>query len=540
RSRRSSACRDRSGQDASLQRRRLPLGRQLQLDRCQPACHACLLRHPGRTETPSPRPAAGDMQRRWTHGRFRQRGPWRLLLDRGFLRPAVQPAGLLRCQPRAAARHARDLREGVADATDREFPLHAAQRDDGLVHADDRHQQLDAPAACRSGAGDRVLQIDVASVDPCRGPVPRGPAAGRQGLGRDRILRRCARPRGAVCLPWQRGDTGRVPIQAARAAQRTSVSPAFPGPLVTRQRAGRERSDAVRRGRVAAEDEFFRAGGDRGPAMTRRHGWSLALALLCACTSPAAWPAAATQLAAGAGKPAVHAYSGGKLVVQPAVIIAAAKAFRDPDPALQAMVRSALLNTGTQIVAAADGTAYVKTGDIPAEWLRDSSVQVEATYLDYAHDPQIRALIKAVIQRQAKYLIVDPYANAFRQDYTVWERKFELDSLCYPILLAWKYYKVTGDASVFTPEVRAAFLRVLDVMQIEQHHRRRSSYRFKSDTQEAGVNPVAWTGMIWTGFRPSDDPCVYNYLIPAEMMAVQALTALKEIAAVYHDPKMEA
>jgi len=274
--------------------------------------------------------------------------------------------------------------------------------------------------------------------------------------------------------------------------------------------------------------------------MTRRHGWPLALALLCACTSPAAWPAAATHLAASAGKPAVHAYLSGKLVVQPAVIIAAAQAFRDPDPALQAMVRSALLNTGTQIVATADGTAYVRTGDIPAEWLRDSSVQVEATYLDYASDPQVRALIKAVIQRQAKYLIIDPHANAFRQDYTVWERKFELDSLCYPILLAWKYYKVTGDASVFTPEVRVAFLRVLDVMQIEQHHRRRSSYRFKSDTQQAGVNPVAWTGMIWTGFRPSDDPCVYNYLIPAEMMAVQALTALKEIAAVYHDPKMAA
>ena len=173
--------------------------------------------------------------------------------------------------------------------------------------------------------------------------------------------------------------------------------------------------------------------------MTNGYGWWLALALLCACTSPAASPAATTHLATGAGKPAVHETSSGKLVVQPAVIIAAAKAFRDPDPALQAMVRSALLNTGTQIVAAADGTAYVKTGDIPAEWLRDSSVQVEATYLDYAYDPQIRKLIKAVIQRQAKYLIIDPYANAFRQDYTVWERKFELDSLCYPILLAWKY-----------------------------------------------------------------------------------------------------
>lgn len=261
--------------------------------------------------------------------------------------------------------------------------------------------------------------------------------------------------------------------------------------------------------------------------MNSRYRWTLALILLCAGVTSAR--AAASRAAADK-----------KLVVQPAVIVDAAANYRNPNPTLQAMVRAALLNTGSQIVAAADGTAYVRTGDIPAEWLRDSSVQVEATYLDYARDPQVRALFKAVIQRQAKYLLVDPYANAFRQDYTVWERKFELDSLCYPILLAWKYYRVTGDASVFTPDVKQAFLRVLDVMRTEQHHRRRSSYRFKSDTQEAGVNPVAWTGMIWTGFRPSDDPCLYNYLIPAEMMAVQALQALKDIAGVYHDPAMAA
>jgi meiotically up-regulated gene 157 (Mug157) protein len=205
---------------------------------------------------------------------------------------------------------------------------------------------------------------------------------------------------------------------------------------------------------------------------------------------------------------------------------------------LQAIVRSALLNTGTQIVVTADGTAYVRTGDIPAEWLRDSSVQVEATYLGFLDDPQVRALYKAVIRRQAKYLLVDAYANAFRQDYSVCERKFELDSLCYPVLLAWKYYKVTGDSSPFTPEVRQAFDRVLDVMEIEQHHAERSAYRFKSDTEEAGLNPVAYTGMIWTGFRPSDDLSTYNYLIPAEMMAVQALSALEDIAAIHHDAAM--
>jgi meiotically up-regulated gene 157 (Mug157) protein len=226
------------------------------------------------------------------------------------------------------------------------------------------------------------------------------------------------------------------------------------------------------------------------------------------------------------------------LVTQPDVIVAASRNFHDPDPGLQAMVRAALLNTGTQIVAADDDTAYVKTGDIPAEWLRDSSVQVEATYLDYAKDPQVRALFKAVIQRQAKYLLVDPYANAFRQDYTVWERKFELDSLCYPVLLAWKYYKVTGDASVFTPEVLAAFRRVLDTMETEQDHAGKSRYTFESKTERSGIHPVGHTGMIWTGFRPSDDLCIYNFLIPAEMMAVQALAAMKEIAASHHDAPM--
>jgi len=272
--------------------------------------------------------------------------------------------------------------------------------------------------------------------------------------------------------------------------------------------------------------------------MSNGYRWLLAIALLQGCAVPAPLPTADPHGQVAKPVAAADRRSNTLLVVQPDVIVAAAAAFRDPNPALQAMLRSALLNTGTQIVATDDGTAYVKTGDIPAEWLRDASVQVETTYLGYAHDAQIRTLFKAVIQRQAKYLIVDAYANAFRQDYSVWERKFELDSLCYPVLLAWKYYQVTGDASVFTPEVKQAFLRVLDVMEIEQDHAHRSTYRFKSDTQEAGVNPVAHTGMIWTGFRPSDDPCVYNFLIPAEMMAVQALSAMRDIAGIYRDAAM--
>jgi len=213
----------------------------------------------------------------------------------------------------------------------------------------------------------------------------------------------------------------------------------------------------------------------------------------------------------------------------------AAENFLSQHPKIQPMFQKALLDTAHQISIEKDGTVYVKTGDIPAMWLRDSSAQIQP-YLFFAKaDPEVAKLIKGVVQRQAKSLVIDPYANAFRVDYSIWERKFELDSLCYPILLSWSYWKMTGDESIFTSEVKKGFAKAFETMKIEQDHlgqlnpKRKSEYKFKSDTQEAGLNPVAYTGMIWTGFRPSDDPSKYNFLIPAQMHAVQALAALAEI-----------
>jgi meiotically up-regulated gene 157 (Mug157) protein len=117
------------------------------------------------------------------------------------------------------------------------------------------------------------------------------------------------------------------------------------------------------------------------------------------------------------------------------------------------MYRAALLNTSQQATIAADGTAYVKTGDIPAEWLRDASAQVRP-YLFFAKsDIRVASLLRGIIAREAKYLQVDPYANAFTIDYRVWEEKFELDSLAYPIILSWSYWKATGDASSFRRHV---------------------------------------------------------------------------------------
>src|SRR5438445_2555688 len=87
-----------------------------------------------------------------------------------------------------------------------------------------------------------------------------------------------------------------------------------------------------------------------------------------------------------------------------------------------------------------DGTTYVITGDIGAMWLRDASAQVRP-YLFFASDPAVKSMLRGVIVREAKDISTDPYANAFNRDYRVAEEKFELDSLLYPIALAWTYWK---------------------------------------------------------------------------------------------------
>ncbi len=214
----------------------------------------------------------------------------------------------------------------------------------------------------------------------------------------------------------------------------------------------------------------------------------------------------------------------------------AAADYRNPNVHLEEMFRAALLDTGNLAQIAPDGTAYIKTGDIPAEWLRDASAQARS-YLFFAKDdPDVRTLLRGIIARMAKYVQIDPYANAFTLDYHVWEQKFELDSLAYPITLAWSYWKTTGDTSIFT----GSFAKMLDVslatMQREQDHPRDSSYTEKELPDGGKGRPVGYTGMIWTGFRPSDDACYYNFLIPSEMLAVVALGDMAEIEQdVYHN-----
>ncbi len=195
---------------------------------------------------------------------------------------------------------------------------------------------------------------------------------------------------------------------------------------------------------------------------------------------------------------------------------------------------------------------YVITGDINAMWLRDSTAQV-APYLPLAReDGKLKAMIAGVINRQTRCILIDPYANSF--DFGAkacpWgandkppmraelcERKWEIDSLCYPVRLAHAYWKTTGDASCFHADWRRAGKLVVQTFREQQRKKDAGPYSFRRTTDNpidtlpfgGRGNPTRSVGLIHSGFRPSDDACIYPFLIPSNFFAVVALNHLAEI-----------
>lgn len=217
---------------------------------------------------------------------------------------------------------------------------------------------------------------------------------------------------------------------------------------------------------------------------------------------------------------------------------------RIADEKLRRMFQNCFYSTlETTVRRQEDGSVYVITGDIDAMWLRDSAAQVLHYVPFAAEDADAAALIRGVLARQMRYICLDPYANAFNeapngrghrgdlceQSDWVWEKKYETDSLCYPFWLAFRYHAATGDCSVFDETFFAAFGRALDVFVCEQRHAECSGYsHYRPDApHEPSIpnrgkgNPVAYTGMTWSGYRPSDDPCTYGYFVPGNFFAAK-------------------
>jgi meiotically up-regulated gene 157 (Mug157) protein len=194
---------------------------------------------------------------------------------------------------------------------------------------------------------------------------------------------------------------------------------------------------------------------------------------------------------------------------------------------------------------------FVITGDIEAMWLRDSTAQVWP-YLPLANeDVELKSLLAGVIRRQTKCILIDPYANAFNKEpgESPWkddltemkpelhERKWEVDSLCYPIRLAHGYWKATGDASPFDGDWRRAMRLVIQTFREQQRKEGKGPYKFQrvtgwqTDTVAGGGygNPIRPVGLICSIFRPSDDATIFPFLVPSNHFAVRALAQLSEL-----------
>lgn len=194
---------------------------------------------------------------------------------------------------------------------------------------------------------------------------------------------------------------------------------------------------------------------------------------------------------------------------------------------------------------------FVYTGDIHAMWLRDSGAQVWPYLRLAGEDEGVRKMIEGTIRRQFKCLGIDPYANAFNFGPTgsYWEsdntemnpndheRKWEIDSHCYPIRLAYGYWKKTGDASVFDENWLTAVRNILRVLREQQRKDGRGSYYFTRECDRqydmkcnyGWGNPVNPVGLIVSAFRPSDDATVLDFLIPSNFFAVTSLRKAAEI-----------
>jgi meiotically up-regulated gene 157 (Mug157) protein len=199
-----------------------------------------------------------------------------------------------------------------------------------------------------------------------------------------------------------------------------------------------------------------------------------------------------------------------------------------------------------------DGTVFVLTGDIPAMWLRDSTTQL-TPYLHFAAStPGLADLLVAINRRQLDDIAHDPYANAFNAepngaghqgDMTdssprIWERKYEIDSLCYPLRLASDIHRATGRTDHLDARFADAVRRVIELWRVEQDHENGSRYRFErhdapsTDTlvRDGRGSLTAPTGMSWSAFRPSDDACTFGYNVPGNAFAATVLADVEEIA----------
>ncbi len=212
--------------------------------------------------------------------------------------------------------------------------------------------------------------------------------------------------------------------------------------------------------------------------------------------------------------------------------------------------------------------SFIVTGDINAEWLRDSTNQL-AQYQPLAKkDKNLQSLILGAINTQVEYVIESPYCNAFQppppsgvgpssndqDDFVhpayepsrVFECKYELDSLASFLALGNQFHKSTGSTAYLNQRWYTALNTVLEVLMEQAKPAfnpttgkfEKNEYQFSRMTNRGtetlslsgNGNPLgAGTGLIRSAFRPSDDATILGFFIPANAMMVVELNRTAKI-----------
>lgn len=228
------------------------------------------------------------------------------------------------------------------------------------------------------------------------------------------------------------------------------------------------------------------------------------------------------------------------------------------DPELAWMFGNCFPNTLDTVVHFHEGAGkddlpdtFVLTGDIPAMWLRDTTAELWPYIPLMKRDPRLQRLFVGAINRQSACIRLDPYANAFLEDPNqtsqwanddtvmkpgVHEHKWEIDSLCFPIRLAYRYWKETSDTTPFDAGWEQAMDLVLQTFREQQRKDGHGPYYFRRGGPKMDLSqdssygkPVKPNGLIFSAFRPSDDATTYPFLIPSNFFAVVTLRQLSEM-----------
>ncbi|KAK9423197.1 putative Meiotically up-regulated gene 157 protein [Seiridium unicorne] len=205
---------------------------------------------------------------------------------------------------------------------------------------------------------------------------------------------------------------------------------------------------------------------------------------------------------------------------------------------------------------------FVITGDINAMWVRDSANQIAPyKYVLHSATDDVAAVFRGVINLQARYLVINPYCNAFQPptesgmspDYNggiysvtppydknfVYTCNFELDDFGGFLQLSHDYYAATGDVDFFGKfqwiYAIQSILSASKAMQQPSYDEDgvwiQPAYTFQSQTMSASGtlgnggtgSPVNYTGLMRSPFRPSDDSAIFDLNIPANMMMARYL-----------------